>query len=334
MFNPLRRKILLAASVSGLAACSQPLRLNQDKPKVAALFCGSTSDGGFMQAGYEGLMLAQRRLGVTASYLDKVANETEAQAAGLEKLAAAKPDLIIAHGGQNNKAAERVAAAHPDILFVVTQGSVTGSNLSSYDVLQEESAWLGGAYAAMMTRTGVIGHQSGIRVPPGLRGRAAYADGAFTVNPKIKLLTNFSGAQDDIALADRVTRAQAKAGADIIFTMLNAGRSGTTEACRALGIKQIGNVADWVARDPEVFIGSAYADVGIGVFEACKDVVNNTFKRGEIFKVGLQNPEAVRLIMSEQTPEDVKQRIEAYRKQILSGEIHVKKQYGGPEFTI
>src|SRR5690606_629369 len=122
--------------------------------------------------------------------------------------------------------------------------------------------------------------------------RAAYADGARAVDPGVRLLTNFSGNQDDVALAERITRAQAKAGADIIFTMLNAGREGTTRACRELGIHEIGNVADWVARDPQVFIASAYADVGIGVYEACKDVVEGTFAPGEIFKVGLSNPEA------------------------------------------
>ena len=52
----------------------------------------------------------------------------------------------------------------------MTQGLVQGSNLSSYDVLQEESAYLAGVLAALTTRTGVVGHMSGIRVPPGLKG--------------------------------------------------------------------------------------------------------------------------------------------------------------------
>jgi len=334
MMNTLRRRLLLAGSVAGLAACTPLGNTKRSDVNVAALFCGNVNDGGFMQAGYEGLMLAQRKLGVSTYHLDGVANETNAQIAALEKLAARRPRLIVAHGGQNNKAAQQVAAAHPDILFVVTQGSVHAANLSSYDVLQEESAWLAGAYAAMMTRTKVVAHQSGIRVPPGLRARAAYAHGVRTADPSVKLLTNFSGNQDDVALADRVTRAQAKAGADIIYTMLNSGRSGTTEACRALGIKEIGNVADWVARDPAVFIASAYADVGIGVYEACKDVANNTFKGGQVFKVGLKNPDAVRLIMAADTPAPVRQRIESYQQQILSGQIKVQTEYNGPEFKI
>lgn len=329
-----RRQLLLAVPLAGLTARA-PLAATRSRPKtVSALFCGRIDDGGFMQAGYQGLMQAKEKLGVRTHYIDKVANATDAQIKALRTLAAARPTLVVAHGGQNNQAVETVAAEFPDILFAVTQGHVQGANSSSYDVLQEESAWLAGAYAALMTRTGIVGHQSGIRVPPGLRGRAAYADGVQTVNPKVRLLTNFSGNQDDTALAEKVTRAQAKAGADIIFTMLNAGRGGTTQACRALGIHEIGNVADWVARDPRVFIASAYADVGIGVFEAARDVAENRFKPRTLSRIGLSNPQAVRLIMAGNTSQAIQQQIEGFRQKILSGQIKIKTSYDGPEFKV
>jgi hypothetical protein len=53
------------------------------------------------------------------------------------------------------------------------------------------------------------------------------------------------------------------AKADIIFTMLNAGRYGATEACREGGARQIGNVRDWIALVPDVFIASAIAELGL-----------------------------------------------------------------------
>ena len=334
-----RRQLLLAAASAGAGALTAPwlsrVAFAAGKPVVATLFCGHIDDNGFMQAGYQGFKKAQGSLGITAHYKDKVANETQAQIAALRELAKQyKPALLIAHGGQNTDAALAVAKEFPEVRFVVTQGAVTADNLSSYDVRQEESAWLAGAYAALMTKTGVVAHQSGIRVPPGLRARASYAAGVKYANPDVKLLTNFSGNQDDTALAERVTRAQAKAGADIIYTMLNKGRSGTTQACRELGIKEIGNVIDWVAREPDVFIGSAWADVGIGVFEACKDLADGKFQAGKIFKVGLQQPDAVRLIMAPDTPDAVRQRIAALQQDILAGKIHVESEFNGPEFQI
>lgn len=334
-----RRQLLIAAATTGAGSLFAPLLSTRafanKKPVVAALFCGHIDDNGFMQAGYQGLEKAQHQLAITTYYKDKVANETQAQIAALRELVQQyKPNLLIAHGGQNTDAALTIAKEYPDILIALTQGAVTTPNLSSYDVYQEESAWLAGAYAALMTKTGVVAHQSGIRVPPGLRARASFAAGVKHANPKVKLLTNFSGNQDDIALAERVTKAQAKAGADIIYTMLNKGRSGTTEACRELGIKEIGNVIDWVAVDPDVFIASAWADVGIGVYDACKDLSQGQYKGGQIIKVGLQQPEAVRLIVAHDTPDSVRDRIQAYQDEILAGKITVKAEFDGVEFEI
>ncbi|WP_347309599.1 BMP family ABC transporter substrate-binding protein [Defluviimonas sp. SAOS-178_SWC] len=144
-------------------------------------------------------------------------------------LAAAGPDLVIAHGGQNSSAMEEVAPEFPDIKFVVVQGGVTGPNLSSYKVMQEESAWLAGALAGLTTKTGTVGHISGIRVKPGLKGRGGFYNGLMHVKPDARFLTIFAGDQDDNELSHRVAAAEADAGADIIFTMLNAGRTGAIE---------------------------------------------------------------------------------------------------------
>ena len=59
-----------------------------------------------------------------------------------------------------------------------------------------------------MTRSGVVGHMSGIRVRPGLKGRAAFVAGVQATNPAVRVLTNFSGNQDDNALSQRVAEAE------------------------------------------------------------------------------------------------------------------------------
>jgi len=199
-------------------------------------------------------------------------------------------------------------------------------------VLQEESAYLAGVLASQMTRSGVVGHMSGIRVRPGLKGRAAYAAGVKAGNPAVRLLTNFSGNQDDNALSYKVAQAQIKAGADVIFTMLNAGREGAIQACREAGKKQIGNVIDWVARDPQVFVASAMADVGIGVFQAIKDMQQQGTPAPGVQKVGLVNALAVRLSMAPEVPEALQQRIATVSREIAQGRLLVTDVYDGAEF--
>ncbi|MCK8783698.1 BMP family protein [Roseomonas sp. NAR14] len=326
---PLPRRGLLALPfAAGLPAgtrAATPMRL-------AALFAGRVDDGGFMQAGHRGLERARDTLGAEIRTIQGIPPEAEALKAALRRLAADSPDLVIAHGGQNNAAAQAVAAEFPGTRFVVTQGNVTGPNLASYEVLQEQSAFLAGMLAGLSTRSGVVGHQSGIRVVPGLKGRAAYAHGVRHANPAARLLTNFSGSQDDPALARRIAEAMFAAGADIVFTMLNAGRSGVTEACRAAGRAQIGNVGDWVAVAPDVFLGSAVADSGQAVLDAVLDLAAGRFQAGAIRRIGLEQPEAVRLTLAPRVPAAVAARIAAAAEAIAVGRLDVPVSWSGEEF--
>lgn len=317
-----------AATLLGAALPTRAATLS-----VGGLFAGKIDDRGFMEAGWRGLDRARTELGIKTTHIDGVQPRKELLAAALTRLAQSGVDLVVAHGGQNNEAAAEVAGRFPRVRFVVTQGAVTGPNLSSYDVLQEESAYLAGVLAALTTRTGVVGHMSGIRVRPGLKGRAGFAAGVRDTDPKVKLVTNFSGHQDDNALSNRVALAQIAAGADVIFTMLNAGRDGVSEACRAKGARQVGNVIDWVRIDPKVFVGSAIADVSIGVFNAARDLRDGRFQTGVVNKVGLGDPSAVRLAMADDVPAAVRTRVERAAEDICSGRVHVPEGYDGPEFA-
>jgi basic membrane protein A len=330
-----RRRILLAgAGAAALAACDRWRSPAAERGPVAAMLPGRIDDGGFVEAGYQGLMRIRDELRIPVRFLDRVPPEEEAMKAALRELAASDAKLVIAHGGQAAAAVQRVAWEFPEQRFVSIQGDLTRPNLAVYEVLQEQSAWLAGAAAGMLTRTNVVGHMSGLRVRPGLKARAAFAGGLATTNPGARLLSNFSGSQDDAALARRIAIAQIDAGADVIFTMLNAARAGAIEACRERGVKQIGNVRDWVAVMPEVFVASAVANAGVAVFQSGRDLYDNLWK-GEIVKrFGVRTPEAVRLALAPTAPAPVRERIAALTQQMAVGTIAIPDQYDGPEFAV
>jgi len=285
-----------------------------------------------MESGYRGLRRAERELGLSVTFVDRIPPERDRLLEALRELARSGASLIIAHGGQNNEAAQAAASEFPDTAFAVTQGNVSAANLASYDVMQEQSAWLAGAAAGMLTRSNVVGHLSGIRVVPGLKGRAAFAAGLKRTNPRAQLLTNFSGTQDDAAVARRVALAEIDAGADIIFTMLNAGIPGAIDACHSRRIRQIGNVVDWVAINPEVFVASAIADVGAAVLLACRNYREGRWEGGIVGRIGLENPAAVRLALAPEVPAEVCATVDELRNSISTGEIRVLETYDGPEF--
>jgi len=149
--------------------------------------------------------------------------------------------------------------------------------------------------------------------------------------PDAEFLTIFAGNQDDNELSHRVASMEIEQGADIIFTMLNAGRTGAIEAMRENGVKQIGNVRDWYPDHPDVFVASAIANVSIAGLQAARDLQNGTWEPGTIVQIGLENPEAVSLVLAPDVPQEVRDAVDELRNGIIADEIEVSVEYDGPE---
>ena len=304
--------------------------------KVSILIPGNEKDNGFMAAAFRGYARIKAELPVEVDYLSNVSATSDEQVLteAMRTMAQTKPDLIIGHGGQCNKPAQAVAAEFPDISFVVIQGNVKGSNLSSYMVNQEQSAWLAGALAGLTTKSNVVAHLSGAWPKPGINARAAFYHGLMYTNPDAKFLTWFTGNLDDQAINKKAAEGQIAAGADVIYTMLNGGRLGAIEAMKESRGKArgIGNVIDWVKVDPEVFIGSAVADSSVAIFNTVDDFVHGRWRADQISVIGLEQPEAVDLTLADSLPPEVKDRIVGLRVGIADGSVKIETVYNGPEF--
>jgi len=120
-------------------------------------------------------LLADR--GVRLELLWRQAFDTPSRVAAIEAEMLPAPALVIVHGGQGDEPVSQLATRYPDMRFAVTQGSVTGHRVASYEVRQEDSAFLAGVLAARVSRSGCVAHLSGEPVRPGRLGRAAFVAG-------------------------------------------------------------------------------------------------------------------------------------------------------------
>lgn len=298
--------------------------------KIAVFFVGEVQDAGFNASALAGAERAGQAPGVEISIVSDVRYDQDEIRARLNAVVPGVDGLVFI-GGQGNIATPEIALAHPDKRFAIVQGEKTGPNLASYDVRQEESAFLAGVLAVHLTRTGTVGHLSGHRVRPGLKGRAAFVAGVAHASPEVPVLTGFCGTQDDSAVTRAWAEAEIKAGADVIFTMLNGARRGAIEACRAGGARQIGNALDWVARDPGVFVASAMARIDIGVEQAIADMVAGHVPR-DIVEFGLAEGDIVSLRLGDDVPEAAAAAVAEAAEGIRSGRISIPDSYDGPEF--
>ena len=243
-------------------------------------------------------------------------------------------DLVIAHGGQGDVPVAAVASEFDAVRFAITQGDHLATNVACYEVLQEQSAFLAGVLAAALTKTGVVAHMSGEKVLPGLKGRAAFADGVRAQNPDVRLLTTFCGNQHDADLAHRVVSAQADAGADVLFAMIDGGRDGAIRACRERGMVQIGNVFDWTQREPQVFIASAIADSGHCIELAVRDFLDGRLACGSKRVIGIEADAHVRLALHARVDAATRVLLESFRARLAAGALHPATEYDGTEFAV
>ncbi|PSJ46375.1 BMP family ABC transporter substrate-binding protein [Zobellella endophytica] len=324
---------LLAA---GLALAPLTQALAQDRPDIAVLIPGKHDDNGFMQAAYRGYEKIKAELDVNASYVSNISATSDPAllTEAMRKLAQEGPDLIIAHGGQCNGPAEIVSKEFPDIRFVVIQGHVQGPNLSSYVVRQEDSAWLAGALAGLTTQSDVVGHISGAWPKPGLIGRAAFYDGVKHVNPDARFLTWFTGDLDNTDINAQAAAAEIAAGADVIYTMLNAGRQGVIDEIKSHGgkVRHIGNVSDWTQVDAS-FVGSAVADASVAILSAARDFTTGDWQPDQITEIGLGQGEVVKLTLAEDVSPEIRQQLDQLAAKLISGEIRINTTYEGSEFN-
>lgn len=298
-----------------------------------AVFAGPMRDNGFYESGLVGAEQACREVAIELTCKERVGVGADVLAVATREAASSGAKLVLVHGGASDIAVQSVAPAFPDVQFLSTHGAQAGPNFCCFNVLQPESAFLAGALAALMTRSGVVGHLSGIRIPPGLRARAAWAQGVAMANPAARIVTCFCGTQDDNAVSARATSQLLDQGVDVLYTMLNFGRAGSIEVCRTRGVRQIGNVIDWCAVHPDVFIGSAVADHGTMVRQWVREACDGRFPPGEVRWLGMENPQAVRLVMAPVVPDDVKRRVNELGQAVLAGEIELASEYSGPEFS-
>lgn len=299
--------------------------------RIAVALFGPQGRGSFNESGWSGVLRA-RAAGheVDAHWIAPL--DAAGRADALRGICSQGVDLLVAHGGQGDAPVAAISADFPATRFAITQGGYVSANTACYEVLQEHSAFLAGVLAGLVSATRVVAHMSGEKVRPGLKGRAAFAHGLRLSGADCRFVTTFCGQQHDPDLAYEVTRALQQEGADLIFAMIDGGRDGVSRACRELPIRQIGNVLDWVARDPAVFLASAVADSGRCVAEAVDDFAHGRLQPGTTRVHGLEDPDYVRLVMTPSLDEKFGPALSDWKRRLLSGEIHTDESYEGPEF--
>jgi len=153
-------------------------------------------------------------------------------------------------------AIEKIHGDYPNILFVFSGSGnhAVGGNGYWITMHQNESAYLMGMIAGLMTKSnviGVVGSFPGDETNNEING---FFDGIHAVNPAAKRKLAYIQSWFDPQKSASATQALASAGADYILELAPA-----FEACQAAKVACFGNYVDLNALAPDVVVTSSLA---------------------------------------------------------------------------
>jgi basic membrane protein A and related proteins len=293
-----------------------------DVTTVGILIPGSKSDKGWMESGYDGLVKAQKQYGdkLKVQMIENINYADMEQA--LTNLAT-KNMLVIGVGGQTQASVMKIAKRFPKVRFSIVGGNKGDElpNVAGYDVKQAEIAYVAGAAAAMLSKTGAVSYVGGMEIPSIVNAGKEFGKGAASVNPKIKYFENYTGDFDNVAKAKEATLAAIAQGADIHYHILNLGLKGMEQAAKEKGTHIVGSYTDRCGTDP-LYPAYSISGVGFEVQYAIDEQVKGTWKAGyKPFGLAM-GPQASDMVICNATAEQ-KAKLEAIKKDILSGKIKV-----------
>ena len=228
--------------------------------RVALLTPGPISDQAWNSSAYEGLLRIRDTLRAEVSHIQ---TRTPAEFdENFRQYGAKGFSLVIGHGFEFQDAAQRVGPEYPATIYATTGGSGVGPNIAPLSFAFDEPSYLAGIAAAAVSKSGVLGAIGGTELPPVRASFLAYAAGARSVNPKVKVLTSYIGNWEDAGAGKEQALAQIARGADVIFQNADAAGLGIFQAVReARGVWIIGANADQNSIAPAVTLGSVVIDI-------------------------------------------------------------------------
>lgn len=331
----MKPRLLAGLAALAIAGCNAPTSgeggsdSNQGKTtesfRVALLTPGSISDAGWNALAYDGLKALEAEMD---AQVDNQEAPRERAADAMRSYAQRGYDLILGHGFEYNEVAEQVSKDFPDTVFVSSSGGKTTPNSGAFRFYLEQGFYLAGMLAAEMSKTGVIGSVAVRDYPSIVSTLKAFEAGAKAARPDIKVIAPvYFGTEGDIAGARRAAESVLAQKADFVIHQANAAAQGVFDACKEKGAYALGSNADQNANSSGAVIASAVIVAKPAFLTLAEEVRDGKFQ-GSIVLKGMDigaidfvlNP-----ALESQVPAATKEKLEATKARIKSGEITVPK---------
>jgi len=258
------RRSWLAGTLA-LAGCAPSARGRGGVKLGMVSDLGGLGDHSYNDAAWAGMLLAHQRLGVKIAILQ---SKTSANyQPSMMVFAANGYDETFCIGYDEAYDLSEVAARFPASHFSLIDAVVDQPNVTSVTFRSNEGSYLGGALAAMVSRTHTVGFLGGIDIPIIQQFEAGFTAGARRIDPSVNVLVKYVGDFDDVPGGAELTSLLYAQNADVVFAAAGKAGLGTMQQVRERsGVYAIGVDSDQDAMVPGKVLTSVLKRVDVSVF--------------------------------------------------------------------
>ena len=201
-----------------------------------------------------------------------------------------------------------------------------------------ESDFLAGALAALVSETGVIGFVGGMESPVIHDFLVGYVEGAKYVNPEIKVNVSYIGSYTDAAKGKDLGKTAIDAGADVLHAVAGSAGNGYLEAAMEAGKLGIGVDSDqyevFKTEKPDLaksIVTSSLKNVGLSLQVILREMIDGSYEWSQIRWFGIpencagiaENENYLALVSA-----DDQAALEDIKAKVADGTIKVSTAYG------
>ena len=291
--------------------------------KAAIVLPGVITDKSANQSGYEGMLQAKERLGISVAYSEKVGQPDQAEA--LADYARRGYAVVLGMGGEFQDAADRVAVRYPKTMFVVINGINPSANVACLRFKDVDSGYVLGYLAGKMSKTGVAAYIGAQQIAFTLDQQKDFSNGFKAANPNGKVLTAWTSDWDDIAKGKEAALTCISQGADAIYPTMDNAIVGSFQAAKEHGKWAFGIYYDHFPEWPDTILQSAVMHWSQAIFRILS-IAHEGKLEGKEYLIGFEEPKAMSLgTFNPAVPEATRLEIQSLIEDIKSGKVDTSK---------
>lgn len=345
----------LMVSVWAICSCSDDGKAAKKAMKVGMVTdAGTIDDKSFNQGTWEGIVRAEKELGVEIKYLKPVGTTEADYVKEIDNLYDSGYKFIVCPGFKFETAIFKAQTKHPDAKFVLIDGNAhpadssdaqNGPNTVGIIFAEQEAGFSAGLAAALQLKEGRFGFIGGMEIPAvqkfnwgwqqGIKYANEHFGTAIEMHPEDFV---YQGTFSDIAAGQQIAASMFDRGVKCIHAAaggVGVGVINETKARRQVG-KEVWVVGVDVNQYNEgllpdgksVVLTSAMKYIDRGSFDMVKEELSGTFKGGRTLQLTAKEDAVGIPTENPNLSNDVQKQVMDVYAQIKSGAVVVADQQG------